>query len=430
MTAATPKNTPNSTPDSRVLPSVAWSLLSQALSSATNFGVTVVLALVTAPAEFGRYAAVLSVYLLAVTMARAVVTEPALAAGATRPFATRLLVFGLAASLVTVAVGVTVELEPTSVMTVALAVPLLLDQDGLRYRAWIEGDRRRAVDLDAVWLAVSALAVLVVVIVERQVTATAAVSAWVLGGATSALVGRLRSLATSGLSPSFSPGPQARIDDGIDARHRDLGRSQAIMAMAVNLGPVMVAVAISPSAAGAAKALLLPFAAVLSLAAGARMATLPIFERIVGPDDGPGPDAEARGSITALVVAVTMAAVVAAGTCAAIVSALPASSIGPSLARVEPYLGLGVAICVLHVAGQYLADAVVLSGGSGVVVRRLVAVALEWVGLGIGAVSGGVAGLVNGWLIGVGLATAVWIHAWRRPPTACPNDLAPQPSSR
>ncbi|MGI9595168.1 MAG: hypothetical protein ACR2QK_03350, partial [Acidimicrobiales bacterium] len=75
----------------------------------------------------------------------------------------------------------------------------------------------------------------------------------------------------------------------------------------------------------------------------------------------------------------------------------------------------GVVLCLLYVAGQQLSDAAALRGGGGVVRSRALAIAAEWSGLLVGAVLAGTAGLAVGWVIGLAVATAIWVQAWVHP---------------
>ncbi len=60
----------------------AWSVCSQALSSATNFGLSAALLLTVSADELGRVLSVVAVYLLALTLCRSLVTEPMVASAA------------------------------------------------------------------------------------------------------------------------------------------------------------------------------------------------------------------------------------------------------------------------------------------------------------------------------------------------------------
>ena len=401
--------------------SMAWSGLSQILSSATNFGLTAGLTVAGTTAELGRTASVLAVYLLALTLCRSLFTESLVAGGPGRGSwrwaRRRILLAAAGAMVVGTAVGVAVELDRMVLALLIVPLPVLLLQDGLRYLAWSDGRPDRAVLLDGVWLVVSLLVVGAGLaragwsgLDPRTVTL-----AWSIGGVASVAVAA--GLAAGRRSGERRP-PTAAREPTSPARFRELAHSQGLAALSFNLAPMVLALAVSPVAAGAARALLVPFAPVLSLVAGARLVTLPRLSaagagsedprrRLARSGGRPGP-ALAQAGVAASLALVASIALVAA------TEALP-DGIRP-VERIRPQLTIGALICVLYVAGQLLADGVALGPDrSRAVTHRLGAIALEWGGLFAGAAVGGVEGMIRGWAVGLGAATALWLAPVLRP---------------
>ncbi len=414
-------------PGRRWLGPVAWSGLSQAMSSVTNFGLVAALTVSIGTAELGRISAVLSVYLLALASCRSLFTESMVAAersGGTWPWAIRRVVAtGLVSAMVAAVAGVVVDLGPPVLVLLVAAFPPLLVQDAWRYRAWAQGRPSRAVALDVSWAVIS-IAVVAVVVVgpfgqsAGSIGPAAIVGSWALGGAGSAALGpvvvgsgpRLRSRPSVG-----STGPAERVeaivaDRSGPGRHRELAWSQTLASLSFNLGPLVLATLLSPTLAGAAKALLLPFAPLLSLAAGVRLVTLPALTRWANSSTGP------VGRSPALAQAGLAAA---ATTPLAVVMALAASALPSSVDAIDvvvPFLWAGVVLCVLFIVAQLLADGVALGPGRAAAVRlRLLVTAIEWFALVLGAWLGGVAGLVRGWTVGLAVAVVVWAAALIRP---------------
>ncbi len=416
----------------RWLGPVVWSGLSQAMSSVTNFGLVAALTVSVETAELGRLSAVLAVYLLALASCRSLFTESMVAAGRAgdtwRWAIRRVVATGLVSMAVAAVVGVVVGLGPLVLVLLVAAFPPLLVQDAWRYRAWAQGRPSRAVALDVSWAVISMLAVAVVAIFIRSTASTASigpaaiVGSWALGGAGSAVLGPVlvgsttvrpwpdRRRSGSGGQAEPAEAEAAVADRSGSGQHRELAWSQTLASLSFNLGPLVLATLLSPTLAGAAKALLLPFAPLLSLAAGVRLVTLPALTRWAKSSTGP------VGRSPALAQAGLAAA---ATTPLAVVMALAASALPSSVDAIDvvvPFLWAGVVLCVLFIVAQLLADGVALGPGRAAAVRvRLLATAIEWFGLLLGAWIGGVAGLVRGWTAGLAVAVVVWAVALLRP---------------
>lgn len=379
-------------------------MASQGLSSATNFGLTLALALSITADRLGRTVSVYAVYLLALTLSRALTTDVLVAASDGNRMIDlpwlwakrRIVALGAAASLTTASIGLITGAGPTATVLFGLSVPMLLIQDGLRSLAWADGRPGLAALLDTVWFAVSAAGLIGAVALTDDLEATSIILVWCIGGLASWLVGwRL-------VEPACSGEAMAGFQPDL-LRYRPLAHSQAVMAAAVNIGPIVVLLAVSPATAGVAKAALLPITPVLSLFSGLRVVTLPTLRRAI--DNGNGP-----GAISLLIAG--SAVISAAGGLTAIefVRAVPPDRLGESLLLVVPHLGWVGLVCIMYVVGQQLADATALADRHGVLSRRVFGIAAEWGLLIAGASIGGVEGLIIGWTIGLAIATVAWLQ--------------------
>lgn len=413
-------------PRRRWLGPVAWSGLSQAMSSVTNFGLVAALTVTIDTAELGRISAVLSVYLLALASCRSLFTESMVAAGRAgdswRWAIRRVVATGLVSATVAAVAGLIVGLGPLVLVLLVAACPPLLVQDAWRYRAWAQGRPSRAVVLDVSWAVISILVVAAAVAAPfaqspasaGSIGPAAIVGSWALGGAGSAALGPVLVGSGPGLRSRPRVGSTGRAeraeavvaDRSGSGRHRELAWSQTLASLSFNLGPLILATILSPTLAGAAKALLLPFAPLLSLVAGVRLVTLPALTRWANSSPGP------VGRSPAL----TQAALAAAATTPlAVALALAASALPSSVDAIDvvvPHLWAGVVLCVLFIVAQLMSDGVALGPGRAAAVRlRLLATAIEWIALLLGAWLGGVAGLVRGWTVGLAVAVVVWASA-------------------
>lgn len=394
---------------------ILWSGLSQVMSSVTNFGLVAALTVTADTAELGRVSAVLSVYLLGLATCRSLFSESMVASG--RPdgdtwrwVLRRVSALAVAAIPVAGLVGAVVGLGASTALLLGLALPPLLIQDAWRYRAWARGRPSRAVILDVVWLVVAVVAGGAVVAARGRsgaaIGSSTILGVWCLGGAVSAALGSSVVGGGDGRAPTDPAGAVRDAASPGPATHRELARSQTTAALSFNLMSLGLATVLSPTLAGAARAVLLPFTPILSLVAGLRLVTLPALVRWAARPGGGGGRSPALAHAA---LGVGLGAPLAIGL-AMVVAALPAA--GAALELVGPHLPFGAAVCVLFIVAQSLADGVALGPARAATMRiRLVAVAVEWAGLLVGGGLGGVAGLVRGWAIGLGLAVLVWSAA-------------------
>lgn len=141
---------------------VLWSFADQAVSSGTNFFLTILVARSVTASEFGAFAIGISVYLLCLTFGRSSVSEtvvlslrrtgrldPEEAAAGLR---STLLVAALAAAVVALAAALVPNRDGSTVLLVlALGLPGLLVQDYKRIVFFALGQPRRAFVSDSVW---------------------------------------------------------------------------------------------------------------------------------------------------------------------------------------------------------------------------------------------------------------------------------------
>src|SRR3954451_25282379 len=117
---------------------VSWSLADQALSSASNFILSLLLLRYTTSQEFGAFTLAFSIYLLILSVARAACSTPLLIRGVGKQESRGALTVTLGISLLTAA-----TIAPAAALTsspirgalllFAVGLPALLIQDALRF---------------------------------------------------------------------------------------------------------------------------------------------------------------------------------------------------------------------------------------------------------------------------------------------------------
>ncbi len=412
-----------------------WAAAAQAASSATNFVLYVGLLWTAETEVFGRWVAVLAVYHLTIALSRSLVSEPIVAAAGgpadagTGPAFTwawgrrRYRAIGAMAAVGVALVGWSVGADARVVVAVALALPLLVRQDGLRSLAWARSRPARSIALDGVWIGATAVGLVGVVALD-VVSPEALVLIWLAGGVVSTVAGGLlvdrrdAGPASNGRPapnrPAVPP-PSGESPPGLEARLHARRRSQAILTTARNLLPIAVAAVAGPAAAGLLKAALLPYTPVLSLVAGLRMVVLPALQRAAEAPAG-------SGALDRLVVRLLGRYLLGAGLAALATQALVAglgSRYGPEALPDGPLLAWGAAIAVMTIASTVLADGIGFGRRSLPVVRlRLVELTLEWATVLLVARMVGPDLAVVGWAAGMALGALVWTVAGLRPDSA------------
>lgn len=184
-----------------------WGVADQALSSLTNFGLAVGVANQVGTAEFGAFSIAFAAYLVALTVSRAVSTDPLLIRySAASPDAWRAatgratgtaFVVGVVGGLLAIAASIVVGGSlGTALLVLGFGLPALLVQDAWRYAFFAIKRGRSAFVNDLAWtLALGAGFALIVITGQRSIGAF--VLAWVGGALAGALVG----IVQSGVAP-------------------------------------------------------------------------------------------------------------------------------------------------------------------------------------------------------------------------------------
>ena len=150
-------------------------LFDQVLSSASNYGLSLVVARQTSAGEFGRFSLVYLCALLITGLQRGMVFEPVLASDGSDERVHRMKIASAAfgAAVAMASIGAAVLSGPTyqgiGVLMAVLLVPLLAT-DRARYVAFLR-DPSRALLIDALWLAIQAGGFIVLVLVGADQSA-------------------------------------------------------------------------------------------------------------------------------------------------------------------------------------------------------------------------------------------------------------------
>lgn len=177
---------------------VGWGLVDQGLSSATNFGGSVLAARVLSATEFGGFALGFSLYLLVLGLSRSWSSEPlvvrfAVASSgeqhrAIRDAATMSIVAGsLGGLLLAVAACVFWSSIGSVLLAVGVLLPALMLQDFCRYALILRRRSRDASLNDLLWLLI--LIATFVAARSHQLTAAVAVICWAAGSIVAGLAG-------------------------------------------------------------------------------------------------------------------------------------------------------------------------------------------------------------------------------------------------
>ncbi len=402
---------------------IAWSVAAQGASSVPNFGLYAVMASVLDPSGFGRFVALVAVYHLVLAVARSMVFET-FVADATRSTggsrltsrSSRTLALGFGGSVAVSVVGVTVGSPTRSWIVVALAMVPLLIQDGLRHLGWASGRPWFPVALDGLWTAVFALGLIVGGVrvglwtdVPGEVFGAEPflLGVWVAGGSLGAVLGSAGWLYLNRTSSVLPDSEQRQPETGgvPSAAVQAMGRSQAIQSTAFNLLPLVMAVVVSPAAAAAVKAVLLPFTPILTTVAGTRLVTLPAMRQAVAG----GRDVIDRLSIVIVGVGSGFAVVGGLATVALLLW-LPIGAPGSALDYSRSVAWWGLAITTMSVVDKFLADALALGRRQvSVIPMRLTALGVEWAVLMTIMLARPDANVAVVWAVGLALGSLVWI---------------------
>jgi O-antigen/teichoic acid export membrane protein len=200
-----------------------WSLADQALSSTTNFGITILIARSFSPTALGSFALAYAYYIALLQLSRCFTSEPLTVRfsgsrheawhGATLHAASTALTLGCLGTAAGLAVAsLTDGALRSSFLVVSVFLPLLLLQDLWRFGFFAAARPRAAAANDAVWVVAMAVFVLAVH-ASGSSTLTWLVFAWAFSGALAGVFGALQVRAR----------PRAGNIRGWIATHRDLG---------------------------------------------------------------------------------------------------------------------------------------------------------------------------------------------------------------
>ncbi len=167
-----------------------WAISDQGLSSVTNFAFAVVAARALEVSEFGFYAVLAAIYWLVIGSSRAIVGETLLisekieiidtADRSATPVATMFI--GALGGAVVAGLAVVLPHRATDLLTLAIFLPVLAYQDGLRYLCFASRRYRTAFASDLSWLFVFLVVHLLLTSTDIQPTVSTIMLSWALGG--------------------------------------------------------------------------------------------------------------------------------------------------------------------------------------------------------------------------------------------------------
>lgn len=409
---------------------ISWSLADQVVASATNFGLTVLVARSVPPAAFGEFSILVAMYVLTVYLARGLTAEPLVTRYSTagpdqqsqamRASTAATACFALVLAAVTAASALFVpdQLRGES-LAFAAVLPGVLIQDHLRYAFFAEGHPSKAFLNDLLWMVTQFAAVLLVV--QQGIPAVSSlILAWGGAGALAAGVGLLQ------LRQRPTP---SQVLWWFRA-HKELWRFYAVensvMQVTNLIVLTLVAVVAGLDAAGGLRAAVAIFGPLTILALGALSAGVPELARVAA-------FSVTRMARRAFVVGCLLAgATLLWGSTALILPATAGETLfGDTWTLAEPILLFTMldATAAMFVIGPFLGLRVLGSGLRSLRVRTVFSVA-RLVMAGGGALLGGAQGAVIGFAIIAPVQMLVWSWQFRRACRAAPSALALDESSR
>lgn len=184
---------------------VLWGLADQAVSSASNFALGIVVARSVPALDFGAFALVFALFTVGLSLSRAATTEPFLVrySASRDPHAVRVagtaatgaaVTLGAALGIVALTTSVLVGPQLAPVLAAFGAVlPLVFLQDAWRMVFFATRGEGKALANDVVWLVALGIGVVLVLTVAGQPTAAHFVVAWGLSAGVAAAVGSVQS---------------------------------------------------------------------------------------------------------------------------------------------------------------------------------------------------------------------------------------------
>ncbi|ALE72530.1 hypothetical protein FRP1_04330 [Pseudonocardia sp. EC080625-04] len=178
-----------------------WGFLSQAVNTGTNFLLTLLVARETEPDDFGAFAVVMVLYTIGVGVVRATSSD-VLAVLRGRRSADRrreegealahTLVFGTVLGLVAAGVVLLIGHGTGPFLLMALAMPLLMLQEGLRGIAMVRAVPKEAALSDVLWAVLQLGTIGIAAAASGGPSEIAAVAGWCAGGSIAALMALFR----------------------------------------------------------------------------------------------------------------------------------------------------------------------------------------------------------------------------------------------
>ena len=181
---------------------IAWGLVDQGVSSATNFGGSILAARMLPTSGFGAFAIGFSTYVIVLGLSRSWSSDPLLIRfaassgsdqhGAVRQGMSAALVVGAVGGIVLVITGVLLGFETGGTLViVGLALSPLMLQDFCRYALIMQRRSRDAAANDLVWLVVLCGA-FAVASTRDQLTPQVVMICWSVGGVVAAAIGLIQ----------------------------------------------------------------------------------------------------------------------------------------------------------------------------------------------------------------------------------------------
>lgn len=266
---------------------VAWTIVDQALASASNIGTAVVAARSLDRQSFGAFGFAFTLYLLALGASRALITEPLLVrfsgrtdepphevadrarrvSGAAAGFGTA---FGLALLLASPLIG---HAGGQALWAMAVVLPAVLVQDAWRYCFVADGKPRAALGIDGIWC-IAQLVLLLPLAEAHAFNLVSVILWWGLSGAVAGVAGCITARTVPSLAETRSwIGTNWDLGGRFTAEY--LSSSGAANGILIALGAISGLVAL-----GAMRAVLVYFGPINVLFGGILLALVPEGARL------------------------------------------------------------------------------------------------------------------------------------------------------
>lgn len=179
-----------------------WGILDQALSSLTNFVLSIIVARRTTVQQFGVFGLALTLYISVLWISRSVTTEPFVIRltastseqqhGSARDATGSATLIGFIAGVLLLSAAMLVRFSSWTIFAImAIGLPGLLLQDSFRYVLFAAGRTRGAALNDLAWFVVQTFVMIILFWTHHADTASL-VGAFALGATTAAIIGALQ----------------------------------------------------------------------------------------------------------------------------------------------------------------------------------------------------------------------------------------------